>query len=88
MAAASMTTTSTVPKAILLPSNDAVTLTPKISSSSVKFQYKPMAGRIHGKVGMNRKGRSMQVVAMSSPSPAEEKIATLVEEKIQQAKKR
>ena len=87
MAAASMATTSSVPKAILFPSNDAVTLKPKISSSSLKFQYKPMAGRIHGKVGMSGKGRSMQVVAMSSPTPAEEKIASVVEEKIKEAKK-
>ncbi|GLJ39586.1 hypothetical protein SUGI_0808820 [Cryptomeria japonica] len=84
--AASMATTSTVPKALFFPSNNAVPLTPKISSS-MKFQPKPHVGRL-GRMGLSK--RSLVVaMAVPPPPPAKEgKLSDAVQQSIANAKER
>ncbi|OIC47272.1 hypothetical protein A7L55_20630, partial [Acinetobacter baumannii] len=76
--------TSTVSKAVLLPSNDAAAAAVFSSKPSyLKFHGKTAAGRSYRSVGGRRIG--MQVIAMSSPTPAKDNISEIVEESIKTA---
>ncbi|WP_147279405.1 hypothetical protein, partial [Acinetobacter baumannii] len=77
-----MATASTVPKTIIFPSNNAVPLTPKISSSSMKFNPKLKMGLM----GLSKRSR---IVAMAGPPPAkEEKLTEAVEKSIENAREK
>nr|ABK22396.1 unknown [Picea sitchensis] len=83
MAAASMAA-STVSKAVLFPSNAAAAAAVfSFKPSPLKFHCKPVVGKGYRSVVGRRNG--IQVVAMSSPTPAKGNISEVVEESIKKA---